>query len=269
MRHVAAELSALAPKPDEEARLAARRAELQAAEKVTEDLAAAESLLSEDGLEGRLSAAVRRLAKATGNFPNDNPLTGALARLDSALGEVMEARAAVADAATSLGADPVLLEKTEERLFALRSAARKHGCPVDALGAVLEAASSTLADIEIGEAGFSALEETAVRAETAYRKGAEALSMARREAAATLDAAVAKELAPLKLGKAEFLTEIRTDQSRPMTEVSGLFFCFMFVGFSLRFVSRVASMRPRLFSRGKVFSGEVLVAASSPASFSP
>lgn len=219
LRHVVTELSALAPEADEEAGLAARRAELLAAAKVTEDLAAAENLLSEDGLERRLSAAARRLAKASGQFPQaDNPLTGALARLDSALGEVMEARAAVADAAARLGVDPALLEKTEERLFALRSAARKHGCPVDALGSVLAAASSTLADIEAGETGFSALEETANRAEGAYRKAARALSGARRKAAATLDAAVAKELAPLKLGNAAFLTEIRTDESHPMME---------------------------------------------------
>jgi DNA repair protein RecN (Recombination protein N) len=219
LRHVVDELSKLDPKADEESSLAARRAELQAAERVTEDLAAAAALLSDDGIEGKLSVAARRLAKAAAHFPvGDNLLSKALDRIENALAEAMEARAAVEEAAEKLGADPLALETTEERLFALRAAARKHGCSVDALAEVLSKASAALADLNAGEAGFSALEDEAARAEAAYRHSAKALSVARRNAAAGLDAAVAKELAPLKLARAAFLTDVRTDEHRPMAE---------------------------------------------------
>ncbi|MGE0410135.1 MAG: DNA repair protein RecN, partial [Amphiplicatus sp.] len=219
LRHVAAELRALRPEADEEAALAARRAALQAAEKITEDLAEAALLLSEDGLEGKLAGAARRLARASSKFPGtDNPLSPAIDRVEAALSEMMEARAAVEDAAARLGADPEALEKAEERLFALRAAARKHGVAVDALPDFLAQAEAALADLETGERGFEALEKSASAARAAYDKAALKLSTARHAAARALDKAVAAELQPLKLGKAVFRTEVRTDPDRPMTE---------------------------------------------------
>jgi DNA repair protein RecN (Recombination protein N) len=56
-----------------------------------------------------------------------------------------------------------------------------------------------------------ALEETARAAEAAYVKAAEALSKARAKAGAALDKAVNGELAPLKLERARFMTEIESD----------------------------------------------------------
>lgn len=215
LRHVTAELGALAPKAGEEAELAERRIALQAAEKSTEDLAAAAELLSDDGLEGRLEGAVRRLARASAAFPPmDNPVSLAIDRLEAAISAALEARAAVEAAAERLGADPGLLEKTEERLFALRAAARKHAVAVDDLPGLLDRTASALADLDQGEAGFEALEKAAADAARVYAEGARALSAARAKAAIALDKSVASELAPLKLGKALFRTDIRTDEAR-------------------------------------------------------
>lgn len=219
LRHVTDELAVLDPKTDEEASLAARRAELQAAEKITEDLAAASALLSEDGLEGKLGQASRRLARASGAFPAEgNPLEKPVERIEAVLSELMEARAAVEESMERLGADPEELERTEERLFALRAAARKHAVSVDALPEFLAAAEVKLAELESSEANFEALEKNVASAEAAYAKAAKALSAARREAASKLDKAVAAELAPLKLGKAAFTTRIESDEGRPTSE---------------------------------------------------
>jgi DNA repair protein RecN (Recombination protein N) len=217
LRHVVAELGALAPRPDEEAALAGRRAALQAAEKITTDLAVAAELLADgEGLEGRLAAAARRLARAASAFPQtDNPLAAAVERVEAALSAAMEARAAVEETGERIGADPAELERTEERLFALRAAARKHGVAVDGLAGALAAAKAALAELDAGEAGFGALEEAARNAERAYAEAAGALSLARRKAAAALDKSVAAELAPLKLEKAAFRTEVATDEDRP------------------------------------------------------
>lgn len=219
LRHIAEELEALAPREGEEEALATRRAELQAAEKIAEDLVMAAGLLAEDGLEGKLGAAARRLARASGNFPAEgNPLSAPIDRIEAVLCELMEARAAVEDAVERLGADPHALEKTEERLFALRAAARKHGVTVDALPAFLDAAKARLAEFETDEADFSALETQLAESRAAYARASEELSAARKRAAKALDEAVARELAPLKLGKAKFHTEIRSDASRPAME---------------------------------------------------
>ena len=48
--------------------------------------------------------------------------------------------------------DPGELERTEERLFALRAAARKHQVPVDDLPAVAAEFAAQLAELDLGDA---------------------------------------------------------------------------------------------------------------------
>ena len=106
---------------------------------------------------------------------------------------------------------PTRLERGEERLFALRAAARKYNVPVDNLAALAEQYQNDIALIDAGEEKLKALEETARAAEAAYRKAAEALSKARVKAGAALDKAVNGELKPLKLERAKFMTQIDSD----------------------------------------------------------
>lgn len=219
LRHVTAELKQLAPEEGEEARLAARRAELMAAEKIAGDLSAALAALSEEGLEGQLSAAARRLARAGAAFAVEhNPLANALDRIDRALSEIMEARAATEDAAERLGVEDGALEEVEDRLFALRAAARKHGVAPDALPAVYARALSSLADVDAGDVDLRKLESAAAAAASLYRKSSAALTKAREAAASRLDAAVAAELEPLKLGKAKFRTHILSNVDEPRAD---------------------------------------------------
>ncbi len=214
LRHVVGELAALDPQADEEERLAAARAEMLAAQKIAEDLAAAAALVSEDGLEGKLSAALRRLTRASSAFaPGADPLGPALERIDRALSELMEARCAVEDAVLRLGLDENALAETEERLFALRAAARKHGVAPAALPPFFEKARDALALLDRGVIEFEALEKDAARARKDFLAAARTLSAARARAAKALDAAVAAELAPLKLGHAGFSTRIVTDEA--------------------------------------------------------
>jgi DNA repair protein RecN (Recombination protein N) len=215
LRHVVSELSDLDPQADEEAVLAGRRAEMMAAQKVTDDLAAAASAMSEDGLEGKLSAVVHRLTRASGQFNRDpNPLSEAIDRIDRALSEIIEARSAVEEAVENLGLDERELEAAEERLFAIRAAARKHGVAPDKLPEFYAKAADALSTLDENAAEFGALEKAAAIARNAYFTDARKLSEARRLAARKLDAAVARELEPLKLGKAAFATSIETHEER-------------------------------------------------------
>lgn len=219
LRHIVERLGKLDPQADEEAELALRRAELMASDKIAEDLDAAMTALSEGAFDAKLASALRRIERAASQLEEkDNPLSAAAARLDAALNEAAEARAALEAAIDRFGADPDELDRTEERLFALRAEARKHGVTPDALAGFLQKARAALEELELGEAAFEALEAEVKKTSDAYEKAATALSKDRKSAAKKLDSAVALELAPLKLGKAAFTTKIVTDETHPTSE---------------------------------------------------
>lgn len=220
LRHVVAELGALRPAAEEDLRLASRRAELIAAERIGEELAQAAHLLGADGLEAKLEAVARRLMRAGAQSRQDAGrqsaiLEAAADRVSAALAECAEARAAVELAVERFGYDANEQAAVEERLFALRAAARKHGVAPDALPGFLDKARLALDSLDAGEAGFSALEAEVASATKAYDAAALGLSARRRDAAAELDAAVTRELAALKLGRAAFSTKVETDAARP------------------------------------------------------
>lgn len=216
LRHVAERLEELDPQPDEETTLADRRSVLMAAEKISEDLNAAALSLDDGGVESKLSVALRNIERAAARLNAQAPgLKAASERLEAALSEAGEARIAIEHAIDEFGGDAHELEHAEERLFALRAEARKHGLQPDGLRAYLEKTRQALSDLENGEAAFGDLEKASERAAAAYAKAARALTKSRAKAAKALDTAVAKELEPLKLGKARFETRIETRDSDP------------------------------------------------------
>ncbi len=144
----------------------------------------------------------RNVDKAAGR------LDASLAVLERALSEATEAQAQLETARDALEFDPGKLEKIEERLFALRAAARKHNVTVAELAPLAERMIAQLADLDDGESGLKKLAAAAKAARTAYVAAAETQGAARRKGAARLDKAVAAELGPLKLDKAKFVTEI-------------------------------------------------------------
>ncbi|MEM8771628.1 MAG: DNA repair protein RecN [Pseudomonadota bacterium] len=219
LRHVVERLSEIDPQADEETALAARRSELMAAEKIGDDLRAAAAALDDGGVDASLARAARFIAKAAERLRGENDiLSDAAGRLDAAITEAGEARLGVDAAIREFGADPAELEAVEERLFLLRGEARKHGLQPDGLQNFLARAKGALQDVESGEAAFEALEKAAGAAAADFEKLAKALSLARAKAAKRLDEAVAKELAPLKLGRAVFQTQIESDHDRPGPE---------------------------------------------------
>ncbi len=215
--HVLKELEELDPQEGEEDALADARARAMAAEKITDDLRDADKALAGDaGLEGRLNAVLRRLEKAAAG--TGDLLDAPVGALDRALTEVGEARTAVADALRAAAYDPAGLAATEERLFALRAMARKHGVRVDKLPALMASFRDQWAALETGEADLKALDAQARRLAEAFREAATALSAQRKGAAIRLDAVVAGELAPLKLDKAKFrtgMTMLSPEQAGP------------------------------------------------------
>ncbi|WP_298190672.1 DNA repair protein RecN [Novosphingobium sp.] len=201
-----AELALLAPEVGEEAELAEQRAAMQKGERLSGDLAELQHLWSgSDSALASLRSASRRLDRIAHEHPL---LTEAMEALDRAVIEASEAEDKLEKAAEALSHDPLLLDRLETRLFDLRAAGRKHGCTVDELPARMAEMRAALDQIEGGEASIAGLARAAHDAGLDYRAKAESLSVARAEAARRLDAAVAAELAPLKLDAARFRTAV-------------------------------------------------------------
>jgi DNA repair protein RecN (Recombination protein N) len=208
LAHAVAELRQLAPEPGEEEVLAERRRSMQRAEKIAEDMVALDDYLA--GSDGGL-ARLRQAARVLERVADAHPALGeALAALDRAINEGALAEDQLAAARAALMFDPRALEEDEARLFDLRAMARKHRVQPDELAQLAEDMAGRLATIEAGEEGLAQLDRRVAETRAAYEAAADALSAERHAAAARLDAAVAGELAPLKLDAARFRTMIET-----------------------------------------------------------
>jgi DNA repair protein RecN (Recombination protein N) len=207
LAHASEELTRLKPQPGEELALAERRTGMMQAEKVVGDLRDAhDAVAGAQSPMPNLAAAIRRLERRQGQAPT--LIAPAVRALDSALAAIEEARGHLETALAAADHDPRELERIEERLFALRAAARKYAVPADELAALAQRCAADLAALEAGADELAGLEQAARTAEENYRAAARALSDRRRTAAQALDAAVAKELRPLKLERARFTTVI-------------------------------------------------------------
>lgn len=213
LRHAVAELDKLNPEPGEEATLDSRRRVMQGAERIRADVARALQMLSEDGAEAALRDSIRWLEGAADKA--EGRLDAPLAAIGRALIELSEAQSGVEDCLRGLDINPGELEALEERLFAIRALARKHNVLPDDLGTYAEALRSRLAALDSGEAGIGKLQKALSEAEAQFRQEANRLTEARRGAAKRLDRAMAAELAPLKMERAVFATEITAGEAGP------------------------------------------------------
>jgi DNA repair protein RecN (Recombination protein N) len=212
-----AELDRLDPREGEEAELAAERALLGAAEKTLADIAAAAEHLGGEALGHRLGQSLRALERAreraiqAGAGRESRALaaiSAAAEAVERALVEASEAQSAIDAAAEAFAFEPDRLEKAEERLFAPRAMARKHGVAADALPATRVAIAERLRLAESSEEALASADKAAEAARVAYLAAATALSAARRNAGDRLARAVEAELGPLKLEKARFRVSV-------------------------------------------------------------
>ena len=207
LEHALEELRALDPQAGEEAELASRRQIMMNAEKFVDDLKEADSALSSDGAsEARLNAALRRLERKSADA--GGALDLAVGALDRVLVEMAEAKRAISETLRAVDFDAGELERAEERLFALRAAARKHRVNPDRLPDVVERFAGQLDAIENDETKMLALEQACAAAQDRFSALALDLADKRENAALALDEEVAGELAPLKLEKARFETRV-------------------------------------------------------------
>lgn len=208
LRETVDELNRLAPQGGEATLLAGQRAQLMQSERVLEAVAEAADVLAGAGIDAALSKASRaaeRILRLPGFENGEGVLAeaakGACDAIERALIEVREVESAVARL-ERLPLEAGDLEGVEARLFALRAMGRKLNCDPDLLDVQRNDLAERLDLIEAGEAGIEAARKVERAAEARWHSAAHALTAARRAAASRLEAAIAAELAPLKLGRA-------------------------------------------------------------------
>ena len=214
LRAAVDELTALAPQEGEEDALAEKRQQMMRAEKIADDIAEAhETVAGGASPVPILASLVRRLERKVpeaGGLLDDT-----VAALDKALSALEEAEQGLARALAATDFDPRELERAEERLFALRAAARKHRVTVADLPALAVRMAADLAALESGEERLAQLEKAAEAARAEFDAAAMVLSQERCAAAKLLEKAVAAELPALKLEQAAFIVEVASDPDTP------------------------------------------------------
>lgn len=209
LEHAVQELSALAPQENEEETLSTRRQMMLNSERFADALDDVKKALAGDGtLEASVNSGLRKLERRQADAAGK--LDDLIGSLDRLVHEISAAKNALEHAQNAFEFDPREQEQIEERLFALRDAARKHRCQIPQLPSVAARLKEDLANLEDGAGHLAALEKVARETKAAYFEKAEALSARRREVASELDGRVMAELPPLKLERARFSTDVES-----------------------------------------------------------
>lgn len=204
LRQVVEELSALAPEPGEEERLTETRKRASEIRQASAALREALALLAE---AGGAALQLRQVSKLLSKTSAIEP--SVLAHLDAAEQSVEEVSVALERVLGAADLDPMEMEAAEDRIHALRGAARKFNVAVALLPELLAESTTKLNTLTNLEAETARAQAALTQAEGDYRAASAALHDARKKAGEQLAKAVTKELKPLKMGS----TELRVTQT--------------------------------------------------------
>ena len=202
------ELEKLSPESGEEGDLLDKRKFLQNREAILEVLGfSVETLGGENGADIQIGQVSRSLARQNDKIGEDKlkPIHDAL---DRAAIEIQDAYRQLETLQYAFGGEGMTLESIEDRLYALRAVARKHGCQCDDLPNLRGELGDKLKLIDYQEHIIADLEKNIRLAKESYQKTAQKLHDKRVIAAKKIDKAVNIELKPLKLERAVFETSI-------------------------------------------------------------
>ena len=207
IRHNLKEISDLGTYPGEETELDAKRRLMQNCKSIRENIIEASTLVDRGGAEGQLSSAVKCLEKAAKNV--DNILDEPIEALGRAQFEIQEAQSGIFDVLSDLSFNSEDLEILEDRLFTIRSLARKYKITADQLPDFQHKLKEKLTFLENGTKNIEDLQTNFDESFRKFEDLSKTLSKEREKAAAVLDKMVEKELKPLKMERARFKTEIK------------------------------------------------------------
>ena len=202
LEHNVSELRNLNPQIGEEEELSTKRSNMMNAEKNVAILNDAITALNPHGhsLESQIFSVAHILERIKGD---ENPYQNQIDKLY----DIAESVAQIAQTLEPESTDAEDMDAIEERLFAIRAAARKHRVSADDLPAKLEQMSQQLETIDNSDAELHKLQSLVKTYLNEFNTAASELRSARHTAAEMLRSHLLAELPELKLGSADFMLE--------------------------------------------------------------
>ncbi|MDL2295387.1 DNA repair protein RecN [Lachnospiraceae bacterium OttesenSCG-928-E19] len=217
LEHNVSELSALNPQIGEEDELATKRSQMMGAERNAAILSDAVAAMNHKGagLDGQIFGVAHILERIK---TDPNPYQEQIDKLY----EIASVVAEISEQLTPMETDTANLESIEERLFAIRAAARKHRVTGDELAQKLIGMREQLNTIDNSDAELKKLKSDVKNYGAEFEKHAHALTDARQKSAAELRKQILIELPDLKLGQADFTVQMdsATPSAHGMDEVT-------------------------------------------------
>ena len=202
LAHNVAELQKLNPVPGEEEELSTRRAAMMNAEKNAAILTDAMDVLGGHG--NSLDAQIFNAAHILQRIKSDpNPYTDQIDKLYSAAEIISNVMGSLEP--ESMDMDD--MDSIEERLFAIRAAARKHRVGADELPNKLAEMAAQLSAIDNSDAELKRVRALRDNMFEKFQSLSQKLSSARMSAADKMRGSILAELPDLKLGSADFRVE--------------------------------------------------------------
>ena len=207
LEHNVSELRNLNPQIGEEEELSTKRSNMMNAEKNVAILNDAITALNPHGhsLESQIFSVAHILERIKGD---ENPYQNQIDKLY----DIAESVAQIAQTLEPESTDAEDMDAIEERLFAIRAAARKHRVSADDLPAKLEQMSQQLETIDNSDAELHKLQSLVKTYLNEFNTAASELRNARHTAAEMLRSQLLAELPELKLGSADFMLEFTDTQ---------------------------------------------------------
>lgn len=207
LEHNVNELRTLNPQIGEEEELSNLRTTMMNAEKNAAILTEALAALAPRGnsLDSQIFNVAHILQRIKGD---ENPYSAEIDKLYS----IAESIAEITQSLTPTDTDMTDMDTVEERLFAIRAAARKHRIPADELPNLLEQMTAQLNAIDNSDAELQKLTQDVNTYKQLFDIAAKELSDARHAASEKMRQMLLSELPDLKLGSADFATEITTSE---------------------------------------------------------
>lgn len=208
LKHQREELKKLNPLAGEEEALLQERDRLASVGKLSEAVRESTRHLQEPSVESALYGALKALQRLQGREKEqeqgNEKAEAARTALERALAEIVEANAQLQEMREQLADQPRRLQVIDERLYALRAAARKYGVMGDGLGELLHKVTDQLDSLGQANDLLAGHVQANEAAYAAYHEAALALRRCRLEHASLLEQAVMEELPSLMLGQAQF-----------------------------------------------------------------
>lgn len=224
LRHWLEEFEKLNPKENEAQELESRRKEMMNSEKIAESLDAAYNAITQTDVRGNIRQALSAVARL--NTLVDDKYAAISEVLDTALINLEEAEEEIAQASNEINFSADDINHLEERLFTLKSLARKHNVTPEFLLDVWNDLSHKLQALDNSENHLIELQKKEKQAKEEYLKAAQHISDLRKQKAVELDKKIMQQLPDLKMEKARFLTEITQKDENAWTEAGIDEICF-------------------------------------------